>query len=108
MSEARRATSEPPPDSSSESATKALEEEIRVLEQRLRKGEEILRTQKEAGGDHEVLAYWETRWINMLRQYELKCDRLERQISQRRQPASPPPSSEPASLSPQRSTVVNR
>ncbi len=104
--------SEPSRDSLADSAAKALEEEIRVLEQRLRKGEEILRTQKEAGGDHEVLAYWETRWINMLRQYELKCDRLERQMSQRRQPVTPPPSpQDPASQSstdPKRSTVANR
>lgn len=62
----------------------SLEEEIRATEQRLRTGEEVIRHHKETGGDHEVLARWENTWIKILRQYELLCDRLERQQAQRR------------------------
>lgn len=71
---------EPSPASSVENvAAHSLEDEIRTLEARLRKGEEIVRLQKEAGGDHEVLARLEMKWINLLRQYEILCDRLRRQ-----------------------------
>ncbi|MBX6772764.1 MAG: hypothetical protein IRY83_13620 [Chloroflexi bacterium] len=62
---------------------RSLEEEIRALERRLRDGEEILRTQRAAGGDRELLARWEQGWIKLLRQYELLCDRLYRQTAQR-------------------------
>lgn len=62
----------------------SLEEEIRTLEGRLRKGEEILRAQKEVGGDHEVLARLEAGWLKLLRQYEILCDRRQRQSLQRR------------------------
>lgn len=103
---------EPSPDSSPENAAvRALEEEIRVLEQRLRNGEEILRSKKEAGGDHELLAYWESRWIKLLRQYELVCDRLQRHTSQLR-PAAGLPSgpTEPAVQppAPEHTKVANR
>lgn len=104
---------EPSPDSSPENAAvRALEEEIHVLEQRLRNGEEILRTKKEAGGDHELLAYWESRWIKLLRQYELVCDRLERHMSVRRQASNAPPSPPQPPVQPpasaEHSKVANR
>ncbi len=60
-------------------AARSLEDEIHTLEARLRKGEEIIRLQKEAGGDHDALVRLETKWIGLLRQYEILCDRLRRQ-----------------------------
>jgi hypothetical protein len=76
--------------SSDDATANALQEKIRTLEGRLRKGEEILRAQKEAGSDRKEVEWLETRWINLLRQYELLCDRLERhQQAQHRQMTTP-------------------
>ncbi|HVC35432.1 MAG TPA: hypothetical protein VNL16_18125 [Chloroflexota bacterium] len=75
---------EPSPVSSEGLTTNSLEEEIRTLESRLRNGEEYLRLRKDAGGDHESLARLEAGWIKLLRQYELLCDRRQRQSAHRR------------------------
>jgi hypothetical protein len=49
--------------------------ELRVLEKRLRDGEELLRTGRESGRDPSTLDRWESAWISLLRQYERLCDR---------------------------------
>lgn len=61
----------------------ALEAEIQALEQRLRRGEAVLRQRREAGDDVDLLARYEREWVKLLRQYELLCDRLERQRAHR-------------------------
>lgn len=58
-----------------------LEEEMRALEQRLRQGEALIRDERVTGHDPSRLSLWENRWIQLLRQYELLCDRLQRQIA---------------------------
>ena len=58
-----------------------LEEAIIALERRLRDGEEQLRRVREGGGDARQLERWEGAWINLLRQYELMCDRLGRHLT---------------------------
>jgi len=63
------------------SATSELEEAIVALERRLRDGEEPLRRVREGGGDARQLERWEGAWINLLRQYELMCDRLGRHLT---------------------------
>ncbi len=65
--------------SSERSTTQELAEEIRLLERRLRDGEEVVRRSKQSGGDPELIERWESAWIKLLRQYELLCDRAERQ-----------------------------
>lgn len=67
----------------------ALEAEIQALEQRLRRGEEILRQRREAGDDRDLLARYEREWVKLLRQYEILCDRLQRQQAYRQ--SSPVP-----------------
>jgi hypothetical protein len=57
-----------------------LEEEVRALERRLREGEEVIRRGREAGAPPDQLDRWEKSWIKLLRQYELKCDRLARHL----------------------------
>ena len=77
---------EPAPISSIDRTTAhSLEEEIRSLEGRLRKGEEILRSRKAAGEDAEVLHRYEMAWVKLLRQYEILCDRLQRQSAHQRE-----------------------
>lgn len=58
-----------------------LEEEVRALEHRLRQGEAVIREERARGHDPSRLTHWETRWIQLLRQYELLCDRLQRQMT---------------------------
>jgi len=40
-----------------------------------------LRRVREGGGDARQLERWEGAWINLLRQYELMCDRLGRHLT---------------------------
>jgi hypothetical protein len=61
-----------------------LEEEVRVLERRLREGEEMVRRGKESGGSRELLDRWEVAWIKLLHQYERLYDRLQRQTGAKR------------------------
>lgn len=61
-----------------------LEEEVRILERRLREGEELVRRTKQKGGDRELLERWEAAWVKLLHQYERLCDRLERQSGTKR------------------------
>jgi hypothetical protein len=49
--------------------------ELRVLEKRLRDGEELLRSGRDSGRDPSTLDRWESAWISLLRQYERLCDR---------------------------------
>lgn len=71
-------------DSLENATTSALEAEIRVLERRLREGEELLRHGRDTGGDLELLARWEVGWIKLLRQYEILNDRLRRHLRAQR------------------------
>ncbi len=64
-----------------------LEEELAVLERRLREGEELVRHGRETGGDPLLLDRWEAGWIKLLRQYEILCDRHQRQIIAERRAA---------------------
>lgn len=102
---------EPSRVSPNEAAVHAIEEEIRTLESRLREGEEFLRAQKESGADRQKLIQWEDGWVNLLRRYELLCDRLHRQNAQRRRApaASPDTRSQPVpSAEPEHSAAANR
>ena len=58
-----------------------LTAQVRVLETRLREGEEVLRRAQETGVDPDLLRRWEVAWIKLLRQYELLYDRLGRQAA---------------------------
>jgi hypothetical protein len=61
-----------------------LEDEVRVLERRLREGEEMVRRGKESGSNRELLERLELGWIKLLHRYELLYDRLERQTGANR------------------------
>lgn len=65
-----------------------LEEDLSHLERRLRDGEEVVRRGRETGGDRELLDRWEAAWIKLLRQYEILCDRVQRQTIAERERAS--------------------
>lgn len=75
---------EPLPASPDNLAAHSLEDEIRTIELRLRRGEQYVRDQRDAGGDHELLMRLEGGWIKLLRQYEILYDRLQRQSAHRR------------------------
>jgi hypothetical protein len=63
------------PEFADRETTDNLTVELRVLEKRLRDGEELLRSGRESGRDPSTLDRWESAWISLLRQYERLFDR---------------------------------
>jgi hypothetical protein len=58
------------------SSIESLELEIRNLERRLRRGEEVIRDARAAGEDRERVEYLERKWLELLIEYEARADRL--------------------------------
>lgn len=79
--------STPPPDPSASGP----EEELRDLERRLRRGEELVRNARDAGEDRERIEYLETAWLKLLHYYEVRSDRYRRHAGPAPGPADASP-----------------